>query len=211
MKRNTLLRFKLKQTNQIKSHSIKIAMHYTLLHNTYRSGNYDCLNDELEGGVINAWIEEAKPEGAMLWHGDDEATEGLFSLKTEPNTRVRLCFDAVVGDVDDAVKAGGVTIPVGFNMRLLSDPRSLPDQEIGPDAERALLQVQAATRIQSDWGNLQDHYDFLRTRESINEALTDAIMSRVMGWTIAEACLVIFMAIAQVMYWRKFFEQRRYL
>jgi hypothetical protein len=58
---------------------------------------------------------------------------------------------------------------------------------------------------------LQDHYDFLRTRESINEALTDAIMSRVMGWTIAEACLVVFMAIAQVMYWRKFFEQRRYL
>jgi hypothetical protein len=168
------------------------------------------LNDELEGGVVSAWIEDAKPDGAMLWHGDDEATEGLFTLKTEPNTRVRLCFDAVAGEIDDAV-AKGTTVPVGFNMRLVPDPRSLRDQEIGPDAERALLQVQAAFRIQSDWGNLQDHYTFLRTREGINEALTDAIMNKVMGWTIAEACLVIGMAIAQVMYWRKFFEQRRYL
>jgi hypothetical protein len=189
-------------SNQIKSNRIKCIL------NDY-SGNYDCLNDELEGGVVNAWIEEEKPQGKMLWHGDDEATEGLFSLKTEPNARVRLCFDAQAGDVDDAVK--GNTIPVGFNMRLVPDPRSLPDQEIGPDAERALLQVNAATRIQSDWSNLQDHYDFLRHRESVNEALTDAILYRVMGWTIAEAVLVIFMAIAQVMYWRKFFEQRRYL
>lgn len=161
--------------------------------------------------MVNAWIEEAKPEGEMLWHGDDEATEGIFSLKTLPGQRFRLCFDAVAGEMEDAVKSIGMTVPVGFNVRLQPDPRSLSDQEIGPDAERALLQVQAATRIQSDWGNLQDHYDFLRTRESINEALTDAIMNKVMGWTIAEACLVIFMAVAQVMYWRKFFEQRRYL
>jgi hypothetical protein len=174
------------------------------------SGNYDCLNDELEGGAVNAWIEEAKTDGEMLWHGDDGATEGLFSLQTVPNARVRLCFDAQTDVMDDTVKAG-TTIPVGFNMRLVPDPRALPDQEIGPDAERALLQVQAATRIQSDWSNLQDHFDFLRHRESVNEALTDAILQRVMGWTIAEACLVIFMALAQVMYWRKFFEQRRYL
>jgi hypothetical protein len=33
----------------------------------------------------------------------------------------------------------------------------------------------------------------------------------VIGWSILEAVLVITMAIAQVCYWKSFFEQRRYL
>jgi hypothetical protein len=41
--------------------------------------------------------------------------------------------------------------------------------------------------------------------------LTNEILARIMGWTVVEACVVIAMAVAQVMYWRKFFEQRRYL
>jgi hypothetical protein len=178
-------------------------LYYTL------SGNYDCLNDELEGGVVNAWIEEAKPGGEMIWHGEDDASEGLFSLATKPNDRVRLCFDVESDNMDDAMQH--LKIPVGFNIRVTPDPRSLPDQEIGPDAERALLQVQAAATIQSDWRNLQDHFDFLRHREAVNDLLADAILQRLYGWNIAEAVLVITMAFGQVMYWRKFFEQRRYL
>jgi hypothetical protein len=41
--------------------------------------------------------------------------------------------------------------------------------------------------------------------------MTEQILSRVMSWTLIEAALVILMATAQVIYWRKFFEQRRYL
>jgi hypothetical protein len=51
------------------------------------------LNDELEGGVVDL---DRKPS-PVAWHGDDETTR-LILLKTEPNTRVRLCFDAVAGN-----------------------------------------------------------------------------------------------------------------
>jgi hypothetical protein len=56
-----------------------------------------------------------------------------------------------------------------------------------------------------------DHFDFLRNREAQHQVLTSQILSRVMGWTLLEAGLVVAMALGQVMYWKKFFEQRRYL
>jgi hypothetical protein len=65
--------------------------------------------------------------------------------------------------------------------------------------------------INSDWQNLVDHFDFLRNREAQHHVLTSQILSRVMGWTLLEAGLVVCMALGQVMYWKKFFEQRRYL
>lgn len=69
----------------------------------------------------------------------------------------------------------------------------------------------ATTAINNDWENLVDHFDFLRNRESQHQVLTSQILRRVMGWTLFEAGLVICMALGQVMYWKKFFEQRRYL
>jgi hypothetical protein len=83
--------------------------------------------------------------------------------------------------------------------------------EAGPDAKRALELVQRSVMINNDWQNLVDHFDFLRNREAQHAMLSSQILSRVMGWTLLEAALVVTMAIGQVMYWKKLFEQRRYL
>jgi emp24/gp25L/p24 family/GOLD len=56
-----------------------------------------------------------------------------------------------------------------------------------------------------------DHFDFLRNREGMQWQLMRQTFSKIMGWTILEAILVIAMAIAQVCYWKSFFEQRRFL
>ena len=100
---------------------------------------------------------------------------------------------------------------MGFNVRVHAIPRSLPDDENGPDMERALRVTEAAVSIETDWSNLMDHFEFLRSREQVHMRLTNEIMSRIMGWTLIEAFVVVVMAVLQVMYWRKFFEQRRYL
>jgi len=117
----------------------------------------------------------------------------------------------VIKDIDDdEVEDEG--LPVGFNLYVRSTlERTLPEGEGGPDAKRALQLVQDSIDIVAQWRTLLDHFDFLRNREAQHNILTSQILSRVMSWTILEAILVVTMAVAQVMYWKRFFEQRRYL
>merc|ERR1711971_853861 len=87
-----------------------------------------------------------------------------------------------------------------------TDPRA---GEEGPDAERALDLLDEAEEIHDDWRNLLDHFDFLRNREAVHMKVTNQIENRVMFWSLIEAGLVVSMSVGQVLYWRRFFEQRR--
>jgi emp24/gp25L/p24 family/GOLD len=107
-------------------------------------------------------------------------------------------------------------VTVGFSIRVDNviaavASSTLPDGEMGPDAQRAIELLQQASMIELNWKNLIDHFDFVRNRESYQNLLTDQINNRVIHWSIIEALLVVLMAVGQVLYWRKFFEQRRYL
>jgi hypothetical protein len=51
----------------------------------------------------------------------------------------------------------------------------------------------------------------VRNREAVHQDMNDAILSRLSRWTYVEALLVVGMATAQVLYWKRFFETRRYL
>jgi emp24/gp25L/p24 family/GOLD len=178
------------------------------------SGNYDSLNDEIKEGSISATLEKIRLNGTdSLWESMQGDLEGTFSVTVDPKGRYELCFHAHEEEErdDDTEENFFTEIPIGFNIRLQSLPRSLPDTELGPDAQRALSLVETAGLIQVDWQNLLDHFDFLRNREAVHSQLTKQIHDRVMGWTILEAVLVVAMALAQVAYWKKFFEQRRYL
>jgi hypothetical protein len=129
-------------------------------------------------------------------------------VEVEP-ARYLLCFtNEIDGEETDSDKE---TVDVGFSLRYVPPPRALEDGVEGPEALRALKLVESATLIDQDWQNLLDHYDFLRNREGAHTELIQGIFQRLLRWTIIEAGLVIFMAVAQVMYLRKFFEQRRYL
>jgi emp24/gp25L/p24 family/GOLD len=127
--------------------------------------------------------------------------------------RYRLCFESSESDAerreDDAV---ATSVQLGFNARVKSAvQRALPDTELGPETLRALELLEAASSAEQQWQNLLDHFDNLRNRELFHMQLTKQINARVIGWSIIESVLVVTMAVAQVWYWKSFFEQRRYL
>jgi len=175
------------------------------------SGNFDVLDDEVEEGMVAAWLEKpqvAEGKNTELWRSEAGVDEETFSVEVDAGGRYKLCFESSVEeDADDAY----LELMVGFNIRLQPVPRTLPDEERGPDMERALKLVESASFIENDWQNLLDHFDFLRRREAVHTTLAQQILGRVMSWTVIQALLVIIMAVGQVMYWKKFFEQRRYL
>lgn len=181
------------------------------------SGTMDCWERGRIRGCrsIAAWIEVVarKKDPKNVWSNNPRKSEENFAVTVQSGKRYRFCMqnNKLEGrDVDDEVLSD-FAIQVGFDLRMQMAARALPDEEIGPDAQRAIDLLQAAAATERQWQNLLDHFDFLRNREAILRQLSGQINDRVMGWTIIEAVLVVTMAVAQVWYWKSFFEQRRYL
>ena len=163
--------------------------------------------------MVNVYLENISTSNRVyLWKSTGDSSEDTFGLTMDPDQRIQLCFESQwTQDQDDDEAAYLSSVEVGFGLRIHPMPRSLPNEEIGPDAERALKVIEAAINVETDWDNLIDHFSFLRSREATYLRLTDEILGRIMGWTIVEAVVVVLMAVCQVLYWRKFFEQKRYL
>lgn len=168
------------------------------------------MNDAAGGKIFTAFIQDATTYHS-IWESPRGSKEGVFSVTLDAHVNfVELCFDIEKDVDDDVVEEDGM--PVGFNVYVHPVlERTLPEGELGPDAQRALDLVSEADEVLLNWRTLLDHFDFLRVREAQHAMLSVQIMSRVMHWTLLEAFLVVSMAIGQVLYWRKFFEQRRYL
>ena len=165
------------------------------------------MDDDVDGSMIKATVRDDKSQD-IKWKSEADQTEGAFRVEVDPS-RYSLCISSDVADGGEEVERDATH--VGFALRWTPPPRALAEGEEGPEAKRALQLVQTASYIDENWQNLVDHYDFLRTRESNHREMIEAIFTRLWKWTLVEAILVVFMAYVQVMYLRKFFEQRRYL
>ena len=151
-------------------------------------------------------------DGKRMFESPSGRREGTFQLDStvvKPDTRYSLCFRNNNKDSTDDEE--NEEFDVGFSIHISKAPRTLRDDELGPDAARALKLVDKAVRVHQDWSNLMDHYEYVRNREAMHQALNDAILTRLSRWTYVEAVLVVGMAAGQVMYWKRFFETRRYL
>ena len=169
------------------------------------SGSYECLDDDVNEDAFSVSFSDQETS-EVLYQPKKGTLEGVFKFdnKLKQGKRYALCFENTSEEEDDEWD-------VGFSMRVTNAQRTLPDDELGPDSKRALQLVNKATAIHEDWSSLRDHFDFLRNREAVHKHLSDATMSRLQRWTWIEAILVTSMATGQILYWRRFFEQRRYL
>ena len=166
------------------------------------SGNYDVLEDDESAEDISVKLLDERQR--VLWNSVPGESEGTFELHVNKGGRFSLCLQND-GDEEDGDRT------VGFALRVRGRSRALGDEEVGPDGEKALELISWAEELTEEWDTLLDHYDYLRSREAVHEELSDKIFKRVMRWTLVEAALLITIACAQVMYFRAFFEKRRYL
>ena len=181
-----------------------IFSYYT--RNASFSGSFEVLHDDVDSYELSVKIANADT-GESLYEVPSGTQEGDFRLeKIEASTRFSLCFQNNSEDDDEENE-----FDLGFNIRFHMPPRTLEEGGSGPDGERASQLVQKAAQIHEDWYTLQDHFDFLRNREGIHYRMNEEIMNRLSLWIYIEAFLVIGMAMGQIMYWKKFFEKRRYL
>mmetsp|Transcript_17121 Transcript_17121/g.19213 ORF Transcript_17121/g.19213 Transcript_17121/m.19213 type:complete len:180 (-) Transcript_17121:157-696(-) len=171
-------------------------------------GNYDCLDDDASGYYINVRLllyNENRPamKPQVVWKSQSDKSEEMFKYHNTKGGRFAMCMTNTAKDNAERW--------VGFALRVLPPPRAMGSDEIGPDQERALELAEDTDELLEQYNDLLDHYDYLRDRESAHRALTEQTFNRVVGWTAAEAITLMFVAIAQVMYLKKFLEKRSYL
>lgn len=179
---------------------------------TIYSGNFDLLNTDVDEDKVSVWLEKRidARKGSTVWRSEEDHDEDTFSISVDPNGKFAFCI-RVDKTVDEDDYEGDV-VQVGFNLRVSpAAPRTLEDGVPGPDAEWAMELLQSANFVEVDWQNMIDHFNYMRSREATHTALMHQIRDRVLGWTVVEAILVITMAIGQILYWKRFFEKRRYL
>lgn len=165
------------------------------------------LNDDVDSYELAVKISKLD-NGESLYESPAGIQEGDFTLEhVQSSSKFSLCFQNNA-DNDDIENE----FDLGFIVRFDKRPtRTLDDKVSGPDGERASQLIDKAAKIHQNWNILQDHFDFLRNREGIHYGMNEEIMNRLSRWTYIEAFLVITMSVGQVMYWKKFFEKRRYL
>mmetsp|Transcript_35007 Transcript_35007/g.39091 ORF Transcript_35007/g.39091 Transcript_35007/m.39091 type:complete len:229 (+) Transcript_35007:88-774(+) len=174
---------------------------------TIITGSYEVLNDDVDSYELAVKVSKLD-NGESLYESPAGIQEGDFTLENiQSSSKFSICFQNNA-DNDDVENE----FDVGFNVRFDKRPtRTLDDKVSGPDGERASQLIDKAAKIHQNWNTLQDHFDFLRNREGIHYHMNEEIMNRLSRWTYIEAFLVIAMSVGQVMYWKKFFEKRRYL
>merc|ERR1719410_780253 len=106
----------------------------------------------------------------------------------------------------------GIDRHVGFSVRVVPIQRDAPEEgKEGPGDESTVRLIEMSSELLNWIESLGDHHDYMRHRESVHRDLAEATFRRVIRWTLLEALVLVLVSSGQVVYLKKFFEQRRYL
>lgn len=192
------------------------------------TGSYEILDDpSLSANPVTGTLFD--DEYAVLWHSDQGAEYGQFI--THGSGRYHLCFGNGSGgykdnsdrekermrveghhiddDNFDYQNHDGNVRNIAFNVRVSSD---MDHRDGGANGSENVDRTSAmASRLKDKMMFLLDHQEYMKSRDHTHRDMMESTYSLLMKWTILEAVILILVATSQVIYFRKFFETKRYL
>lgn len=171
------------------------------------SGNFDCLDDELPPDPIGVILYDNKM--TPVWRSQKGAAEGTFSLYG--TGKYELCIqNGNIGSDDYYAPKDGNDREVGFAIHVVPPSRGL-ENEAGPDDRLTSNLLEMSNKLMAGLHTMSDHQEYMKERENKHTILADTTFDRVVQWTMLEAIVLALIACGQVLYLKKFFEQKRYL
>ena len=130
---------------------------------------------------------------------------------SESSGKYELCFqNGRLGSDDAYAPKDGIDREIGFALRVVPPSRELED-EAGPDNRLTAHLLELSDQLQDGLRNMADHQAYMRERENRHRMLAMLTFDRLMQWTVLEAVVLALISLGQVLYLKKFFEQKRYL
>jgi len=193
------------------------------------TGSYDVLNDALSMNPVTSTLFDDLYE--VLWHSDQAASEGTFTARGKG--RFHLCFGNGSGgyktkedhererkrveghhiddDNFDYQNYDGKDRQIAFNVRVKQEANGRGTSQ-KPGAEGHSDRILGMTdKLKDKLDFLMDHQEYIKTREVQHRDTMEKTFSLLMKWTILEGIVLVIVATSQVIYFRKFFETKRYL
>ena len=173
-------------------------------------GNYDFLDDSSKAiDVVSVVIMDANNH-RILHRSRRGSNEGNFKVEVNPGQKLHMCVQNGIWSAGKRKTPqnrphDGQERTVGLTFSF--EPKN-PAEELLNQNGRLV----AATRgLIRELGRLKDHYTYMRAREAMHRETVEGTFSRLMNWTLLEGATVVSVAFGQIMYLRRFFEQRRYI
>ncbi|KAG7343876.1 emp24/gp25L/p24 family protein [Nitzschia inconspicua] len=173
-------------------------------------GNFDLLDDSVSPDPLSVIVLDYEQEH-VLFRSRRRAREGIFQVSLKPDQHVYLCLQNGLVTASGGRKAtpernhDGQVRTVGFQFTVQAKNAA---QELMTQNERM---IQSTEDLAREIGNLKNHHEFMRTREAKHREVVEQTFSQLMRWLLLEVSTVIFIAGAQIMYFRRFLERRRYI
>ena len=193
-------------------------------------GNFELLDDE----TLKAIPTTARPSplqdavSLIVLDSENQRTlfrsrrgrpNGSFTVSLKPQQRIQLCIQNGVWSSAGGGgggrntgrhkiingNGGGKTHTVGFHVTF---------EATDPVVELQMANKNLLTSSQSlhrELTRLQDHYTYMRAKEATHRETVEQTFSRLMAWVLLQGLVVIVVAAAQIMYFRRFLERRRYI
>jgi len=172
------------------------------------SGNFECLDDDLPPEPVGVVLYDEKM--SPVWRSTVGASEGHFSVYG--TGKYELCFqNGRIGSDDFYAEKDGIDREVGFNIRVMPPARAMEGDEEGPDNRLTANLIGMSNQLLEGLHTMTDHQEYMRDRENRHTMLAGATFDRVVQWTVLEAIVLALISCGQVLYLKKFFEQKRYL
>lgn len=183
-------------------------------------GNFELIDDgeNKEGGRKKSKLSEPltlvvmdSSSSRIFYRSRRGATEGNFKVQVTKGQRLDMC-------VQNGIYASGRRKTPIKNEdeegpeRIVGLTYSFEEKDPNMELHSQNVKLLSATRnVFREIGRLKDHYAYVRAREALHRETVEATFSRLMSWTLLQGFTVVLIAVGQIMYFRRFLEQRRYM
>jgi hypothetical protein len=172
-------------------------------------GNFDHLDSGLKSDPISVVLIDTGND-RILHRSRRGTSEGNFKINLAVGQRAKLCIQ------NGLWTTGRRTTPQ-------TKPHDGKDRTVGlqftvelRDANVELVtqnmkNVESALGLTRELEKLRNHHDYMRVREAMHRETVERTFSQLLKWSLLEGFMVVLVAAAQIMYFRRFLERRRYM
>ena len=183
------------------------------LRNSTIFGDWELLDDDLRSEPVSIVVTNADAT-ERKYRSRRRARSGDFKVEIEGKGITYICVEnGIVLNQDEKdsdtkkSKYAADEFPrtVGFDF----DVEEINVNKELHDGYRGIFDM--ASGLTRELGKLRSHHEYMRTREAKHREIVEKTFSKLMIWVLMQCGGVTLLAVAQVMYLRRFLEKKRYM
>ena len=183
-------------------------------HQSKLYGDWESL-DGLSGRPIRVEVLKDTENFEVLHKSPTGRKYGVFEVDLSPKEKVYVCVsNALVQREKDEGRdqpRRGVTRADG-KARIVGLSISVEERTVNHQLRESYSGIlDQARKLNREFTRLEHHQEYMRTREAKHRDVVEQTFSKLLGYVLTQCSGVIVLAVAQILYLRRYLEKKRYM